>query len=85
MDEGLSTAQRLLRAILPGRWFEQIEAESREWIMTCSQCGAQRSIWDAGGVRWKAKGERVFHARCTSCRRGMVHRMKRQFSLSKTA
>lgn len=44
MDEELSATQRLLRSILPSRWFQQIEAESREWIMTCSQRGAERSV-----------------------------------------
>ena len=78
MDEELSATQRLLRAIFPSRWFQQMEAESREWIMTWSRCGAERSIWDAGGVRLKAKGERVFHARCMSCEQATAHRVKRQ-------
>lgn len=63
----MSTAQRLLRAIVPSQWFQQMEAESHEWITTCSQSGAERSIWEAGDVRWKAKGERVFCARCKNC------------------
>ena len=52
MTQDLSAIQRLLRTILPSRLFQQMEAESREWIMTCSQCGAERPLWDAGGVRW---------------------------------
>ena len=78
MDEGLSTAQRLLRAILPSRWFQQMEAESRAWIMTCSQCGAQRSIWEAGGVRWKAAGNPTVRTRCGSCGQATAHKMVRR-------
>jgi len=77
MAKDLSVTQRLLRAILPSGWFQQMEAESRAWIMTCSQCGAEQSVWDAGGVRWKAKGQRMFHARCVSCGRVTAHSVNR--------
>lgn len=79
-NEEMSTTQRLLRAIVPSSWFQQMEAESREWIMTCSQCGAQRSVWDAGGVRWKAKGEPTRRVRCTSCGQITAHKVSRRQS-----
>jgi hypothetical protein len=73
----LSTVQRLLRAIVPTKLFQQMEAESREWIMTCSQCSAKRSVWDAGGVRWKAAGGGIVRARCYSCDRATAHKVSR--------
>jgi hypothetical protein len=80
MNQDLGTVQRLLRAILPSGLFRQIEAESREWIMTCSQCGAEQSLWDTGGARWKATGNPTVRARCTSCGQVTAHKLLRQAS-----
>ena len=63
----MSFAQRFLKAVFPRRWGESMEAESRRWIMTCEGCGAKQSIWDIGGVRWKAKGEPKMHLKCLAC------------------
>ncbi len=58
-------AHQLLRK-LPGSWAEAIEAESRLWMMRCP-CGNEISVWDAGGVRYKAAGNPKRLFRCTSC------------------
>lgn len=47
--------QRLLTSMFPGSWADDMEAESRRWMVRCS-CGFERSLWDLGGIRWKAKG-----------------------------
>jgi RNase P subunit RPR2 len=67
----LSLIQRLVTRLVPGRAAE-IERHSREWIITCPHCGHERSYWDIGGVRYKARsrGKRL-GMRCPSCgRRG---------------
>lgn len=61
-----NSLQRLLTAIFPRRWAEDMEAESRTWMMRCP-CGAERSIWDAGGIRWKAAGTKRTLMRCPQC------------------
>jgi hypothetical protein len=43
-----------------------MEAESRAWKMRCT-CGAQTSVWERGGIRWKAKGSPRRRARCEAC------------------
>lgn len=62
-----SFSQRLALRLMPGR-AEEIERESREWIVTCPNCGHERSYWEMGGVRYKAKskGKRI-GMRCPSC------------------
>jgi hypothetical protein len=52
-DGSMSRLQRFFKAILPRKWFEAAEAESRRWIIRCP-CGGGISVWDAGGLRWKA-------------------------------
>ena len=32
------------------------EAESREWMVRCSTCSFERSVWDAGTIRYRSKG-----------------------------
>ncbi|WP_232667035.1 hypothetical protein [Pseudonocardia sp. TRM90224] len=62
----LSLTQRLVTALLPAR-SAAIEAESREWRTSC-ECGHEFSVWDAGGVRFKAAGSPTVAIRCPSCR-----------------
>lgn len=48
------------------------EAESRKWIATCPNCGRETSIWDLGGLRYKASGTPSRGMVCAGCgKRGM--------------
>lgn len=60
--------QKLLVTVLPGSWAEGLRAESESWRIRCLGCGASKSVWEAGGVRWKAKscGKRTI-VRCSRC------------------
>ena len=62
-----SFAQRLVTGLMPHRAAE-IERESREWLVTCPDCGDSRSYWELGGVRYKAasKGKRM-GITCPAC------------------
>ena len=52
---------------------QRIEAESRSWLMQCQKCGHEISVWDAGGMRYKALGPVWRLGRCVNCRRvGMM-------------
>ena len=44
-----------------------MEAESRAWMVSCPHCGFERSVWDTGGIRYKAAGTSRRYMRCTSC------------------
>ncbi len=68
----LSFAQRVVLRLMPGR-ADEIERQSREWFVVCPNCGLERTYWDIGGVRYKARsrGKRI-GLRCPSCgERGM--------------
>jgi hypothetical protein len=55
-----------------------MEAESREWLVRCPACGHERSIWDLGGVRYKARGTKAIFRRCDACRAVGMHLLYRQ-------
>jgi len=58
--------QRFFTAVLPKKWAQSMEAESRRWMVRCP-CGFERSVWESGGVRWKARGTDHQYARCPHC------------------
>jgi DNA-directed RNA polymerase subunit RPC12/RpoP len=62
----MSFIQRLFTRIFPRRWAESMEAESRAWMLRCP-CGFRRSIWELGGIRWKAAGNKRILRRCPQC------------------
>ncbi|BCW88654.1 hypothetical protein sos41_17950 [Alphaproteobacteria bacterium SO-S41] len=51
------------------------EAESRQWIATCPNCGTQTSIWDLGGLRYKASGSPSIGFRCPKCHERGMHKV----------
>jgi len=55
-----------IRTFFPGL-FQRMRAESESWIMKCSKCGHELSVWDAGGIRYKARGQPSWRRRCTGC------------------
>lgn len=61
-----SRTQRFFLAIFPKSWGESMEADSRKWKSHC-KCGAFISIWDLGGIRWKAYGEPRQLRKCKGC------------------
>jgi hypothetical protein len=58
--------QRFLTAVLPEAWAEDMRAESLTWMMRCN-CGYERSIWESGGIRWKARGNPQRLSVCPQC------------------
>jgi len=73
----MSFFQRLFTAILPRRWAESMEAHSRSWMVRCS-CGFARSIWELGGIRWKAAGGRPrTYMKCPQCGQWSWHKVER--------
>ena len=58
--------------ILPKKWAESTETESRAWMARC-RCGFERSVWDIGGIRWKAAGKEYCYLSCPSCGRSGWH------------
>jgi transcription elongation factor Elf1 len=56
-----------------------MEAESKTWVMTCPSCGVEQSVWDAGGIRYRARSAaKRSLARCTTCGRRFFARIERR-------
>jgi hypothetical protein len=69
--------QRFFTAVLPRSWAEDMRAESLSWMLRCT-CGFERSIWDAGGIRWKAKGRPRRLLVCPQCGQRTWHTIDRK-------
>jgi hypothetical protein len=70
--------QELVGKLVPRSWAAAMEAESREWMVHCRTCGAEQSVWDLGGVRWKAKGTKWTFRRCPECGKRGWHKVYRR-------
>ena len=62
----MSWAHKLVR-LLPRRWAEALEADSRLWMIVCPHCRHERSVWDIGGIRYKAAGNPRRLRLCEKC------------------
>ena len=62
----MSAIQSFFKAILPRSWAADMEAQSRAWKMRCP-CGCEKSVWEAGGIRWKATGNPKRRMKCPAC------------------
>lgn len=62
--------QKLVTTLLPKAWAADLKAESERWWCICPTCGSSRSIWEVGGIRYKAvstgKQSLIW---CTQCQR----------------
>jgi hypothetical protein len=73
-----SLTQRFVMWLMRGRAAD-IERESREWFVVCPNCGLERTYWDIGGVRYKARsrGKRLGLG-CPSCGKRSMHAVERR-------
>ena len=69
--------QRLLKFILPGRIFEKVKNDTKQWLSEC-ECGYKRDIWDTGGIRYKAMGEPRHKSKCPICGEITWHKIRKK-------
>lgn len=67
-EHKLSGIQKFLLAIFPASWGRSMEASSRKWLMRCQNCKFEKSVWEWGGVRWKAAGNPERKLLCPNCK-----------------
>ena len=72
----MTFVQRFFSAVLPHSWATAMQAESRSWMVRCT-CGYERSVWELGGIRWKAKGSPRRLMRCPQCGENSWHTVYR--------
>jgi hypothetical protein len=67
-DRPLSRAQRFFRRLGGPELFAAMEQESRLWKAECPHCRTDTtSVWDLGGIRYRATGEPRNRVRCPRC------------------
>ncbi len=62
----MNKLQAFFVKMMPAAWAREMEAESRQWMVRCT-CGFERSVWELGGIRWKAHGDRRQYRPCPQC------------------
>jgi len=63
----MSLIQNIFQAILPSKWFDKIKNESMQWQYVCV-CGYEKSLWDAGGLRFSASpSTKPVAGKCPAC------------------
>jgi len=67
MESTLSFWQRVFKSFLSERTFEDMKKESSSWKIQCPNCNYERSIWEMGGIRWKAAGNPRVLRVCPNC------------------
>jgi len=70
--------QRLLTRVLPHSRAERMRAESLSWILRCPSCGSECSVWETGGIRWKAAGSPRRLMACPQCGQRTWHTLYRK-------
>lgn len=68
----MTSLQKFITSLLPKAWAADLERESKHWMLCCP-CGHSVSIWDARGIRWKAKGNPKRLMKCPSCHQRTWH------------
>ena len=58
--------RKLMLWLLPGM-ASRFERDSREWMVQCTKCGHEISVWEAGGIRYKARGTVRRLGKCSNC------------------
>ena len=48
---------------------EAIKKESKQWKFKCEHCNIKSSIWEAGGIRYKATAETTMTIKCPKCKK----------------
>ena len=72
----MSLPQRFFKAIFPKKWAASMEADSRLWMVRCP-CGHATSMWELGGIRWKAYGEPRMLRKCPQCGKRTWHKVSK--------
>ena len=84
-DKPRSGTQKLFTGLVSPATAAKMQAESETWVYQCPYCGFERSVWDAGGVRYKASGTARVLRRCPQCGRLAWQRVVRRAEPGATA
>ena len=71
----MSRTQRFFTRFAGAETAAAMEAHSRAWLVECPNCGHERSIWELGGIRYKAAGNPRTRLRCPKCGQAGWHKV----------
>lgn len=74
----LSGAQKAAKFFSSAKKFIAMKDESMQWIFICNKCDESSSIWDAGGIRYKATGQPKVSVRCPKCNTVGIYKITKQ-------
>lgn len=74
---GMSRSQRILTGLAGPETAAAMEAHSRAWMVRCPNCRHSRSIWELGGIRYKAAGTARMRLHCPNCGQSGWHQVAR--------
>lgn len=74
----LSGTQKLIKLFVSEMTFAAMVAESRLWTVKCANCNHERSIWEMGGIRYKAAGNPRMYRLCPNCGQSNWHSIYKQ-------
>lgn len=63
----LSNTQKLFKMFVSDATFAAMQAESKTWKVKCARCNHKSSIWEMGGIRYKAAGNKKLYRPCPNC------------------
>lgn len=69
----MSRTQRFFTRFAGAETAAAMEAHSRAWLAQCPNCGHERSIWELGGIRYKASGNPRLRLSCPNCGKAGWH------------
>ena len=75
VEDKRSGVQKLFTGMFSPSTAADMEAHSRAWRLQCPNCGYEKSIWDMGGIRYKAIGNSRNFMRCVNCGKRSWHKM----------
>lgn len=45
----------------------EIARQTRQWEIRCNTCGNSKCLWEAGGIRYRARGKKSALGMCSKC------------------
>jgi len=76
---GLSRSQKVIKFFVSKSKFDAMSKESKQWVFKCTECQSKTSIWDLGGIRYKAKGIAKINLKCMNCGMSNVQLLFKEF------
>ncbi len=73
----MAADHRFLKFILPTKWFEAVEASTKDCLIECP-CGYKRDVWSEGGTRYKAFGNPRHKCMCPACEKSTWHTVRKK-------